>query len=102
MRRIAETINAVPIPTAGPDWHRRIVLGCWSGRYLPMRARHLPRYAVTLICVHLGYARQFLQEPGISFSVNQMVLVGGGFGMESMGLSRTIRVGFGGCVRSGR
>ena len=69
MRRIAETINSVPNPTAGPDWHRRIVLGCWSARYLP-------RCAVTLICVHIGYARQFLQVPGISFNVNQMVLMG--------------------------
>lgn len=76
MRRLAETIKSVPTPAAGPDWHRRIVLGCWSARYLPMRARYLPRYAMTLICVDLGYARQFLRVPGISFNINQMVLMG--------------------------
>lgn len=76
MRRIAETIQSVPIPAAGPDWHRRIVLGCWSARYLPMQTRYLPRYAVTLICIDLSYARQFLQVPRISFNVNQMVLMG--------------------------
>lgn len=76
MRRLVETIESVPIPNAGPDWQRRIVIGCWSARYLPMRARYLPRYATTLICVDLGYARQLLQVPGISFNVNQMVLMG--------------------------
>ncbi|KAG0161420.1 hypothetical protein PDIDSM_8954 [Penicillium digitatum] len=76
MQRIAKTIESVPKPTDAPDWHRRIVLGCWSARYLPARAKHLPRYAVTLICVDLSYARQFLQVPLISFNVNQMILMG--------------------------
>jgi phosphatidylglycerol phospholipase C len=31
---------------------------------------------MTLICFDLGYARQFLQVPGVSFNVNQMVLMG--------------------------
>ena len=31
---------------------------------------------MTLICINLGYARQFLHIPGISFTVNQMVLMG--------------------------
>ncbi|KAJ6124542.1 hypothetical protein N7471_011859 [Penicillium samsonianum] len=76
MERIAKTIESVPMPAIGPDWHRRIVLGCWSARYLPARAKHLPRYAVTLICLDLSYARQFLQVPLISFSINQMILMG--------------------------
>lgn len=76
MRRIAETIEIVPIPAIGPDWHRRVVLGCWSAIYLPHRARYLPRYALTLICVDLSYARQFLQVPRISFNINQKVLMG--------------------------
>lgn len=76
MRRIAETIKSVPTPTAGPDWNQRITLGCWSAQYLPMRAKYLPQYEMTLICVDLGYARQFLQVPGISFNINRMVLMG--------------------------
>lgn len=76
MRKIAEAIESAPSPLTGPDWHQRIVLGCWSGRFLSMRAKYLPQYPVTLICVHLGYARQFLQVPGISFNVNQMILMG--------------------------
>lgn len=76
MRKIAEDIESVPSPGAGPDWDRRILLGCWSGRFLPMCTKYLPQYPVTLICVHLGYARQFLQVPGLSFNVNQMILMG--------------------------
>ncbi|CAG8890302.1 unnamed protein product [Penicillium egyptiacum] len=76
MERVAKTIESVPIPANGPDWHRRIILGCWSARYLPARAQHLPRYAVTLICVDLSYARQFLQVPLISFNIHQKILMG--------------------------
>ncbi|KAJ5086162.1 hypothetical protein N7532_010933, partial [Penicillium argentinense] len=76
MKHIAETIESVPIPAIGPDWHRRIVLGCWSARYLPLRAQYLPRYAMTLICFDLSYARQFMQVPRISFNVNQKILMG--------------------------
>ncbi|KAJ6119174.1 hypothetical protein N7523_003454 [Penicillium sp. IBT 18751x] len=76
MKRIAETIESVPIPANGPDWHRRVLLGCWSARYLPLRAQYLPQYSMTLICFDMNYARQFLHLPGISFNVNQMVLMG--------------------------
>ena len=76
MQRIAETIKSVPIPAIGPDWHRRILLGCWSARYMPYRIQYLSRYPVTLICVDLTYARQFFQVPGISFNVNQKILMG--------------------------
>lgn len=76
MDKIAKIIESVPMPATGPDWHHRVVLGCWSARYLPARAKHLPRYPVTLVCVDLSYARQFLQVPLISFNVNQMILMG--------------------------
>lgn len=76
MDRISKIIESVPMPASGPDWHDRVVLGCWSARYLPARAKHLPRYPVTLVCVDLSYARQFLQVPLISFNVNQMILMG--------------------------
>ncbi|KAJ5411653.1 uncharacterized protein N7487_006012 [Penicillium crustosum] len=76
MERISKIIESVPMPASGPDWHHRVVLGCWSARYLPARAKHLPRYPVTLVCVDLSYARQFLQVPLVSFNVNQMILMG--------------------------
>ncbi|OQD98572.1 hypothetical protein PENVUL_c071G05897 [Penicillium vulpinum] len=76
MELIAKTIESVPKPANGPDWHQRIVLGCWSARYLPARAQHLPQYPVTLVCVDVSYARQFLQVPLISFNINQMILMG--------------------------
>ncbi|OQE42318.1 hypothetical protein PENCOP_c004G03985 [Penicillium coprophilum] len=76
MKRIAKTIESVPIPAIGREWHRRIVLGCWSARYLPARAQHLPLYPVTLVCVDVSYARQFLQVPLVSFNINQMILMG--------------------------
>ncbi|KAJ5207483.1 Glycerophosphoryl diester phosphodiesterase [Penicillium cf. griseofulvum] len=73
MDLISKTIDLVP---STAPWHRRIVLGCWSARYLPARAQHLPQYAVTLICVDVSYARQFLQVPLVSFNINQMILMG--------------------------
>ncbi|KAJ5654707.1 hypothetical protein N7490_001710 [Penicillium lividum] len=76
MQGIAKAVESVPIPAIGPDWHRRIVLGCWSARYLPPRAKYLPRYEMALICFDLSYARQFLDVPRISFNVHQKTLMG--------------------------
>lgn len=76
MRRIAETIESVPMPAGGPEWHQRIVLGCWSARYLPLRDQYLPKYAIALIAAHLDYAREFLEVPQFSFNVNQQVVMG--------------------------
>ncbi|KAJ5403206.1 hypothetical protein N7509_003077 [Penicillium cosmopolitanum] len=76
MKHIAEVVESVPIPTIGPDWHRRVVLGSWSARYFDACTKYLPRYAMTLICFDLSYARQFMHVPRISFNVNQKVLMG--------------------------
>ncbi|KAJ5921626.1 hypothetical protein N7454_009100 [Penicillium verhagenii] len=76
MQGIAKVVESVPIPAIGPDWHRRLVLGCWSARYLPPRAKYLPRYEMALICVDLSYARQFLHVPRISFNIHQKSLMG--------------------------
>ncbi|KAL3456636.1 PLC-like phosphodiesterase [Aspergillus heterothallicus] len=76
MRRIAETIASVPLPAGAPDWHKRIVLGCWSARYLPPREKYLPEYPFALIVAHLDYAREFLQLPRIHFNISQKVLMG--------------------------
>jgi phosphatidylglycerol phospholipase C len=93
MKGIAETIESVPMRTV--DWHRRINLGCWSARYLPLRQRYLPRYAITLICWDVSYARQFLQVPRIAFSVNQKILIGplgNGFLEEARAARRRVYV----------
>ncbi|KAL4932547.1 glycerophosphodiester phosphodiesterase [Aspergillus undulatus] len=76
MQRIAGTIRSVPVSAGSPDWHERIVLGCWSSRYLPQRDRYLPKYAFALINAHLDYAREFLHLPRVSFNLNQKVLMG--------------------------
>ncbi|KAL4945916.1 hypothetical protein BDV06DRAFT_183612 [Aspergillus oleicola] len=76
IRRIAETIESVPMPAGGPDWHERIVLGCWSARYLPLRDQYLPRYPIALIAAFLDYARDFLKVPRLSFNLNHQVIMG--------------------------
>lgn len=93
MEGIAKAIESVPIPAIGPDWHRRVVLGCWSARYLPPRAKYLPRYEIALICVHLSYARQFLHVPRISFNIHQKILMsplGRGFLEEARAARRKV------------
>ncbi|KAJ9353886.1 hypothetical protein DTO027B9_5099 [Paecilomyces variotii] len=74
MRRIAETAAAVA-PGRKP-WSERIVLGCWSAKYLPLAREYLPDYPIALICIDLSYARQFLSIPNVSFNVNQKILMG--------------------------
>ncbi|KAL4781283.1 PLC-like phosphodiesterase [Aspergillus varians] len=76
MRRIAETAESVPLPADSPPWHKRLVLGCWSARYLPPRDQYLPDYAIALISAHMGYARELLKVPQMAFNVNQQVLMG--------------------------
>ncbi|KAJ5179096.1 hypothetical protein N7492_002306 [Penicillium capsulatum] len=76
MRRIAETIALVPVFTGTPEWHRRIVLGCWSARYLPPRDKFLSGYTMSLICFDFSYARQFMRVADISFNVYQKILMG--------------------------
>lgn len=57
-------------------WHTRIVLGCWSARYFPLCATHLPSFPITLICFDVGYARRFLSVPNVSFNIKQKVIMG--------------------------
>lgn len=66
-----------PVRTSKP-WHSRFVLGCWSARFLPLCARHLPDIPITLICFDISYARQFLTDatPNVSFNINQKILMG--------------------------
>lgn len=95
MQGIAKAVETVPIPAIGPDWHRRLVLGCWSARYLPERAKYLPRYEMALICVDMSYARQFLHVPRVSFNVLQQVLIsplGRGFLEEARAARRRVYI----------
>jgi len=74
MRRIAETIHAVP-PGRRP-WNERIVLGCWKDNYFPLCIELLPTFPVVLIAFNVCYARKFLKVPGISFNIAQKILMG--------------------------
>lgn len=66
-----------PNRTSKP-WCSRFVLGCWSAKFLPLCAEHLPKIPITLICFDISYARQFLTDatPNIGFNINQRVLMG--------------------------
>ncbi|KAF3401602.1 hypothetical protein F1880_010011 [Penicillium rolfsii] len=76
MSRIAQAINSTPLPSTSQPWHKRLVLGCWSAHYLPLRDKYLPAHEMTLISFDLTYARQYLHTPNISFNVNQRILMG--------------------------
>jgi phosphatidylglycerol phospholipase C len=76
MSRIAQTITSTPLPSTSQPWHKRLILGCWSAHYLPLRDKYLPLHEMTLISFDLTYARQYLHTPNISFNVNQRILMG--------------------------
>jgi phosphatidylglycerol phospholipase C len=76
MSRIAQTIASTPLPPSSQPWHKRLILGCWSAHYLPLRDKYLPTYEMTLISFDLNYARQYLHTPNISFNINQRILMG--------------------------
>ncbi|KAF7717409.1 Uncharacterized protein PECH_006445 [Penicillium ucsense] len=79
MRRIAETISSIPASSSSGSsrpWHERIVLGFWSGDYIPLRNKYLPNFPMALICFDFKYARKFLHVEDLAYNVNQSVLMG--------------------------
>ena len=74
IRLIASTIASVAPPSTTP-WNKRIVLGCWAAKYLPLCAQHLPTYPITHIGFSIPYARQFLSVPNVSFNILQKSLL---------------------------
>ncbi|KAL9102291.1 MAG: hypothetical protein Q9163_002536, partial [Psora crenata] len=74
MRLISETIASVA-PPPGKPWNKRILLGCWAVKYLPLCALHLPTFPITHIGFSLPYARRFLAVPNVSFNILQKSLM---------------------------
>ena len=77
MRLIASTIASVPALPSHP-WSSRIVLGCWSAKYIPLAAKHLPGFPCTHIGFSISYARQFLPIPNVSFNMLLPILMAPG------------------------
>ncbi|MCJ1479249.1 hypothetical protein MMC13_007934 [Lambiella insularis] len=73
MRLISEVLRSVP-PHPQEPWEKRVVLGCWAVKYLPLCAKYLPAYSVTHIGFTTSYAHQFLSVPHISFNLLQKSL----------------------------
>ena len=74
IRLIASAIASVAPPSSVP-WNRRIVLGCWAAKYLPLCAHYLPTYPITHIGFSIPYARQFFNTSNISFNILQKSLL---------------------------
>lgn len=74
MRLIGETIKAAPQPER--PWNKRVVLGIWAAKYLPLCEKHVPNFPVSNICFSPAYARQFLNAPNVSFNMLQRSLFG--------------------------
>lgn len=72
-RLIASTLAEVK-PTR--PWNQRVLVGCWTAKYLPFCIKYLPGYPVTHIGFSISYARQFLKVPGVSFNMLQAILAG--------------------------
>ncbi|KAF2838317.1 tubulin-domain-containing protein [Patellaria atrata CBS 101060] len=73
IKLIADTIRNVSSPR---PWEYRILLGCWTAKYLPLCEEYLPGFPITHIGFSTLYARQFFCVPNISFNMLQFVLMG--------------------------
>ncbi|KAI5793233.1 putative glycerophosphoryl diester phosphodiesterase [Geopyxis carbonaria] len=71
MRLIAETFRAVH---GSESLKSRIVLGCWTLKYLPLCDKYLFGFPIVYIGRSIYYAREFLKYPGVSFNLHWAVL----------------------------
>jgi hypothetical protein len=75
MRLIASTIASAPSPQpASRAWTKRIVMGIWAAKYLPLCEKYVPDFPISHIGFSTLYARQFLSAPNVSFNMLQRVL----------------------------
>lgn len=74
MRLIAETIKAAPQPER--PWTKRVVMGIWAAKYLPLCEKYVSDFPVSHIGFSTLYARQFLKAPNVSFNMLQRALFG--------------------------
>lgn len=77
MRLIAQTISLVPSNAKIP-WSKRIILGCWAAKYIPLATKYLAGFPITHIGFSLAYARQFLEAPNVSFNMLLQILMAPG------------------------
>lgn len=75
MKAIVRDIASVPIPTGEPDWHRRLVAGVWNKEFISAVQQYMPAYKLAVNRVDPDKAREFLEVPGVSFSIEQMWLM---------------------------
>ena len=74
MRLIAKTLESVHLGQR--PWNKRIVLGIWAAKFLPLCSKYLPGYPISHISFSTCYSRQFLKVPNVSFNMLQNVLFG--------------------------
>ncbi|KAK4496618.1 hypothetical protein PRZ48_012598 [Zasmidium cellare] len=60
IRVLKSTIDTAQAPPGRP-WNRRILMGTWAARQIPLVAKHLPGYSTIHIGYHLGHAKQNVQ-----------------------------------------
>ncbi|KAI4934610.1 hypothetical protein J4E85_002468 [Alternaria conjuncta] len=74
MRLIGETINSVPAAPSRP-WSKRIVLGCWAAKFLPLCSRYLPGFSISHIGFSTLIASHFFSVPNVSSNMAQAILM---------------------------
>jgi tubulin gamma len=74
MRLIGDTIRSVP-PSPSRPWQKRIVLGCWAAKYLPLCSRYLPGFPISHIGFSTLIASYFFTVPNVSFNMAQAILM---------------------------
>ncbi|KAL7276139.1 hypothetical protein RUND412_000872 [Rhizina undulata] len=76
VKGIYDVLPSVDDGTDGNGWRRRIVLGCWTLKFLPLCDKYLPGFKIAHIGFSISYARKFLERPGIAFNIFHAVLSG--------------------------
>ncbi|EFQ96026.1 hypothetical protein PTT_03589 [Pyrenophora teres f. teres 0-1] len=74
MRLIGDTIRSVRALPSRP-WQKRIVLGCWAAKYLPLCSRYLAGFPVSHIGFSTLIASYFFTVPNVSFNMAQAILM---------------------------
>jgi len=75
MRLIAETIASVG-PAVGQSWSKRIVLGIWAWKYLPLCDAYLRDFPISYIGFTTSYAKKFFAVPEVAFNILHASLIG--------------------------
>ncbi|KAI1389846.1 PLC-like phosphodiesterase [Hypoxylon trugodes] len=72
MRRIADTIVLVPARRA---WHERLMICCWTTKYVKLSMEYLPEFPITNIGISTTYTRALARHvPNLSLSMLSFTL----------------------------